>query len=62
MKDEALQEEAELEEIVRLEVDALSVSKDYLETANQSGRLFAPELFHEIDTYTSMQKQFRMMS
>ncbi|HHT46134.1 MAG TPA: V-type ATP synthase subunit A [Firmicutes bacterium] len=59
-----LQEEAELEEIVRLVgIDALSASERLtLETAKSIREDFLHQnSFHEIDTYTSMQKQFRMM-
>lgn len=59
-----LQEEAELEEIVRLVgVDALSV-KDRLtlETAKSLREDFLHQnAYHEVDTYTSLSKQHRMM-
>ncbi len=59
-----LQEEAELEEIVRLVgVDALSL-KDRLklETARSIREDYLHQnAFHETDTYTSMQKQFGML-
>ena len=59
-----LQEEAELEEIVRLiGVDALSASERLtLETAKSIREDFLHQnSFHEVDTYTSVQKQFRML-
>ncbi len=59
-----LQEEAELDEIVRLVgMDALS-SKDRLtmETAKIIREDYLHQnAFHEVDTYTSMQKQFMML-
>lgn len=59
-----LQEEAELEEIVRLVgVDALS-PKDQLtmETARSIREDYLHQnAFHEVDTYTSLQKQYLMM-
>jgi len=59
-----LQEEAELEEIVRLVgVDALSL-KDRLklETARSIREDYLHQnAFHEVDTYTSMQKQFGLL-
>jgi V/A-type H+-transporting ATPase subunit A len=59
-----LQEEAELEEIVRLVgVDALSARERLtLETAKSIREDFLHQnSFHEVDTYTSMHKQYRMM-
>ena len=59
-----LQEEAELEEIVRLVgVDALSL-KDRLklETARSIREDYLHQnAYHEVDTYTSMQKQFGLL-
>ena len=59
-----LQEEAELEEIVKLVgMDALS-AKDRLkmETARSIREDFLHQLaFHEVDTYTSLSKQLDMM-
>ena len=59
-----LQEEAELDEIVRLVgVDALSL-KDRLklETARSIREDYLHQnAFHEVDTYTSMQKQFGLL-
>lgn len=59
-----LQEEAELEEIVRLVgVDALSL-KDQLtmETARSIREDYLHQnAFHEVDTYTSLKKQYLMM-
>ncbi len=59
-----LQEEAELEEIVRLVgVDSLS-SKDRLtlETARSIREDFLQQdAFHEVDTYSSLAKQFQML-
>lgn len=59
-----LQEESELEEIVRLVgIDALS-SKDRLtlETARTIREDYLHQnAFHDIDTYASMEKQYRMM-
>ncbi len=66
-RDEAmriLQEEAELEEIVRLVgVEALSTGdRLLLETAKSLREDFLHQnAYHEIDTYTSSGKQFRMM-
>jgi V/A-type H+-transporting ATPase subunit A len=60
-----LQEEAELEEIVRLVgVDALSPrDRLTLETARSIREDFLHQnAFHEVDTYTSLQKQFHMLS
>lgn len=58
-----LQEEADLEEIVRLVgVDALSL-KDRLtlETARSIREDYLHQnAFHEVDTYTSMDKQYKM--
>lgn len=59
-----LQEEAELEEIVRLVgIDALSPRERLtLETAKSIREDFLHQnSFHEVDTYTSMRKQFRML-
>ncbi len=59
-----LQEEAELEEIVRLVgIDALSARERLvLETAKSIREDFLHQnSFHEVDTYTSMQKQSRML-
>jgi V/A-type H+-transporting ATPase subunit A len=59
-----LQEEAELEEIVRLVgVDALSPrDRLTLETARSIREDFLHQnAFHEVDTYTSLQKQFHML-
>jgi V/A-type H+/Na+-transporting ATPase subunit A len=59
-----LQEEAELEEIVRLVgVDALSARERLiLETAKSLREDFLHQnAMHEIDTYSSLQKQFRML-
>jgi len=59
-----LQEEAELEEIVRLVgIDALSPRERLtLETAKSIREDFLHQnSFHEVDTYTSIKKQFRMM-
>jgi V/A-type H+-transporting ATPase subunit A len=59
-----LQEEAELDEIVRLVgMDALS-SKDRLtmETAKIVREDYLHQnAFHEVDTFTSMQKQFKLL-
>ncbi|RKX81986.1 MAG: V-type ATP synthase subunit A, partial [Spirochaetes bacterium] len=59
-----LQEEADLEEIVRLVgIDALS-SKDRLtlEVARSIREDFLHQnAFHEVDTYTSLEKQFYML-
>jgi len=66
-RDEAmriLQEEAELEEIVRLVgVEALSTGdRLLLETAKSLREDFLHQnAYHEVDTYTSSGKQFRMM-
>jgi V/A-type H+/Na+-transporting ATPase subunit A len=60
-----LQEEAELEEIVRLVgVDALSPrDRLTLETARSIREDFLHQnAFHEVDTYTSLQKQFHMLA
>ncbi len=59
-----LQREAELDEIVRLVgLDALSPSDRLtLETAKSIREDFLHQnAFHEIDTYTSLKKQFRML-
>ena len=59
-----LQEEAELEEIVRLVgVDALSLRDRYtLETAKSIREDYLHQnAFHEVDTYTSMNKQYKML-
>lgn len=59
-----LQEEAELEEIVRLVgIDALSPRERLtLETAKSIREDFLHQnSFHDVDTYTSIEKQFRMM-
>lgn len=59
-----LQEEAELEEIVRLVgVDALSVQERLvLETAKSIREDYLHQnAFHEVDTYTSLTKQFKML-
>lgn len=59
-----LQEEAELEEIVRLVgVDALSQKERLtLETAKSIREDFLHQnSFHEVDTYASLQKQFKMI-
>ena len=67
LRDEAmrlLHEESELEEIVRLVgIDALSL-KDrlILETARSIREDYLHQnAFHEVDTYTSLQKQFKML-
>lgn len=66
-RDEAmriLQEEAELEEIVRLVgVEALSTrDRLLLETAKSLREDFLHQnAYHDVDTYSSSQKQFRMM-
>jgi V/A-type H+/Na+-transporting ATPase subunit A len=60
-----LQEEAELEEIVRLVgVDALSPrDRLTLETSRSIREDFLHQnAFHEVDTYSSLQKQFHMLS
>ncbi|NLC69543.1 MAG: V-type ATP synthase subunit A [Clostridiaceae bacterium] len=59
-----LQEEAELEEIVRLVgMDALSPGERLVLEAARSIRedYLHQNAFHEIDTYTSMKKQFEML-
>lgn len=59
-----LQEEADLEEIVRLVgVDALSLRERLLlETARSIREDFLHQnSFHDVDTYSSLQKQFKMM-
>jgi V/A-type H+-transporting ATPase subunit A len=59
-----LQEEAELEEIVRLVgVDALSSAERLTLEAAKSIRedYLHQNAFHEVDTYTSLQKQYRML-
>ncbi len=59
-----LQEEAELEEIVRLVgIDALSARERLtLETAKSIREDFLHQnATHEVDTYSSLQKQFRML-
>lgn len=59
-----LQEEAELEEIVRLVgVDALSPQQRLdLETAKSIREDFLYQnAFHELDTYTSLEKQYRLL-
>lgn len=59
-----LQDEAELEEIVKLVgMDALSaIDRLKMETARSIREDFLHQLaFHEVDTYTSLQKQFYMM-
>ncbi|HHV63246.1 MAG TPA: V-type ATP synthase subunit A [Firmicutes bacterium] len=59
-----LQEESELEEIVRLVgVDALSVQDRLtLETAKSLREDFLHQnAYHEVDTYTSLAKQYRML-
>jgi len=59
-----LQEEAELEEIVRLVgVDALSPSDRLTLEAAKSIRedYLHQNAFHEVDTYTSLNKQYRML-
>ncbi|MDQ2085128.1 V-type ATP synthase subunit A [Herbivorax sp. ANBcel31] len=59
-----LQEEAELEEIVRLVgVDALSpVDRLTLEAAKSIREDYLHQnAFHDVDTYTSLNKQFRML-
>jgi len=60
-----LQEEAELEEIVRLVgVDALSPSDRLTLEAAKSIRedYLHQNAFHEVDTYTSLNKQYRMLA
>lgn len=62
---ELLQDEAELEEIVKLVgMDALSAGDRLkMETARSIREDFLHQLaFHEIDTYTSLEKQHTMMS
>lgn len=67
LRDEAmklLQQEAELEEIVRLVgIESLSPSdRLILETARSIREDFLHQnAFHEVDTYTSMKKQFAML-
>ena len=59
-----LQEEAELEEIVRLVgVDALSASDRLTLEAAKSIRedYLHQNAFHDVDTYTSLNKQYRML-
>lgn len=59
-----LQEEAELEEIVRLVgIDALSPNERLTLEAARSIRedYLHQNAFHEVDTYTSLNKQFRML-
>jgi len=59
-----LQDEAELEEIVRLVgVDALSLKdRITLETAKSIREDYLHQnAFHEVDTYTSMKKQYKML-
>ncbi|HOB20162.1 MAG TPA: V-type ATP synthase subunit A [Candidatus Atribacteria bacterium] len=59
-----LQEESELEEIVRLVgVDALSLKdRITLETAKSIREDYLHQnAFHEVDTYTSMKKQYKMI-
>lgn len=59
-----LQEEAELEEIVRLVgIDALSARERVtLETAKSIREDYLHQnATHEVDTYSSLQKQFRML-
>jgi V/A-type H+-transporting ATPase subunit A len=59
-----LQEEAELQEIVRLVgIDALSIKDKFtLETARSIREDYLHQnAFHEIDTYASIEKQFRML-
>ena len=59
-----MQEEAELDEIVKLVgMDALSPSDRLkMETARSIREDFLHQLaFHEVDTYTSLQKQLLMM-
>ena len=60
-----LQEESELEEIVRLVgIDALSLKdRMTLETAKSIREDYLHQnAFHEVDTYTSMPKQYKMLS
>ena len=59
-----LQEESELQEIVRLVgLDALSIKDKFtLETTRSIREDYLHQnAYHEIDTYTSIQKQFRML-
>ena len=59
-----LQREAELEEIVRLVgIDALSLDdRLILETARSIREDYLHQnAFHEVDTYTSMEKQYKML-
>jgi V/A-type H+-transporting ATPase subunit A len=59
-----LQEEAELQEIVRLVgLDALSIKDKFtLETTRSIREDYLHQnAFHDIDTYSSIQKQFRML-
>ena len=59
-----LQQEAELEEIVRLVgVDALSAEDRLILEAAKSVRedYLHQNAFHEVDTYTSLNKQYRML-
>ena len=59
-----LQEEAELQEIVRLVgLDALSIKDKFtLETTRSIREDYLHQnAFHEIDTYSSIQKQFKML-
>lgn len=59
-----LQEEAELQEIVRLVgIDALSIKDKFtLETARSIREDYLHQnAFHDIDTYASIEKQFRML-
>ena len=59
-----LQEEAELQEIVRLVgIDALSIKDKFtLETTKSIREDYLHQnAFHDIDTYASIQKQFRML-
>jgi V/A-type H+-transporting ATPase subunit A len=59
-----LQEEAELEEIVRLVgVDALSAGDRLTLEAAKSIRedYLHQNAFHDVDTYTSLNKQFKML-
>ena len=60
-----LQEESDLEEIVRLVgLDALGAKERFtLETARSLREDFLHQnSFHEVDTYASLQKQFKMMT
>ena len=59
-----LQEEAELEEIVRLVgIDALSPNERLVLEAARSIRedYLHQNAFHDVDTYTSLNKQYRML-